>query len=119
MAQISNGGMLSRKGGRSLMWLFELATIPVVSRWNKSSAKKSYDFIRFCHKMHRDSGIKFLVLYLKASQVLLQQCIGGYKVPDTRAFKVAVSRTRTGMPRIIPKLSREKIRSRDKGEIRF
>ena len=76
-------------------------------------------FVQTCREIGKRSGIKFLVLYLKAAQILLQQSVGEYKVSDTRSFKVAVARTRSGIPRIIPADSRERIRARSKGEIRF
>jgi len=63
--------------------------------------------------------VKYLVLYLKASQVLLQQSVGGQKLPDTRPLKAAVRRTRGGLPSLIPKVSRERIRSLDAREIKL
>jgi len=63
--------------------------------------------------------MKYLVFYLKASQVLLQQSIGGQRLPDTRALKVAVRRSRSGIPSLIPRLSRERIRSMDNREIKL
>jgi hypothetical protein len=118
-AKISKGGMLSGNRGRSMMWLLEMATIPLISRWNGSFARESYLFTRSCRKILRDSGIKYLVLYLKACQIFLQQSVAGQVVRDTRLFKVAVSRTKTGIPRIISPRFRALIRARDKGAIRF
>jgi hypothetical protein len=42
------------------------------------------------------------VLYLKACQVLLQQCVAGYRVVDLGELKVRPSRNRAGVPLIIP-----------------
>jgi hypothetical protein len=47
--------------------------------------------------------MKFLVIYLKAAQVLTMQALGGDLIRDTSPFKARVSRSRSsGLPRIIP-----------------
>lgn len=69
--------------------------------------------------MAKRSGVKYLVLYLKSSQVLLQQAVGGYRLPSTRPLKCAVSRSRSGLPRIIPREDRLAILARRPREVRF
>jgi hypothetical protein len=76
-------------------------------------------FSRFCYKMARRSGMKYLVLYLKASQVLLQQAIGGQRLIDPRPLKAAVGRSRSGIPALIPRASRAKIVAKDVREIKL
>jgi hypothetical protein len=44
---------------------------------------------------------------------LLQQSIGGHILPDTRPLKVTVGRSRSGIPRLIPRTHRMKILSGD------
>jgi hypothetical protein len=76
-------------------------------------------FVRFCSRLARKSGVKYLVLYLKASQVLLQQAVGGQRLPDTRPLKVAVRRSRSGLPSLIPVYSRELIMARNARAIKL
>jgi len=61
----------------------------------------------------RTQGEKGAVLHLKSCQVLLQQSIAGYKVADLSELKRRVSRTKAGMPRIIPAGVRRRIREGD------
>jgi len=70
--------------------------------------------------MARHSGLKGLVIYLKASQVLLQQVVGGFRVVDLAELKVRPSRNRVGVPLIIPAGVRVRIsRDRDIRTIRL
>jgi len=48
--------------------------------------------------MAKHSGLKGLVLYLKACQVMLQQVVGGYKVVDLTELKIRPARNRVGLP---------------------
>jgi hypothetical protein len=57
--------------------------------------------------LHR--GLKGLVIYLKASQVLLQQSVGKFRVVDISELKVRPKRNRAGVPLIIPAYSRQLI----------
>lgn len=64
-------------------------------------------------------GEKGATLYLKSCQVLLQQSVAGYKVQDITELKSRVSRTRAGMPRIIPAGVRKRIRQGDLQSLRL
>lgn len=72
-----------------------------------------FRFAKFVVRLQRRSGWPYVVLYLKASAVLLQQSVGGYKISNTRDLKCAVSRTGAGIPRIIPKQHRKALMSGD------
>lgn len=91
----------------------------MVARLRASHVADIYSFLRFCSRLAKRSGVKYLVLYLKASQVLLQQAIGGYKLPDTRSLKVAVARSRSGLPVLIPSEARRRIRLGSRTDIRI
>ena len=67
----------------------------------------------------RTQGEKGTTLYLKSCQVLLQQSIAGYKVSDITELKSRVSRTKAGLPRIIPSEVRKRIRNGDIQSIRL
>jgi hypothetical protein len=111
--------MVFRNKGRGLVWLLKLAVIPMSVRTRASDVRVIVSFSSFCYKLARKSGVKYLVLYLKASQVLLQQAVGGYVLPSTRPLGGAVSRTRGGLPRLIPENHRRAIRAMRSREIRF
>lgn len=59
----------------------------------------------FCFRVAhiaKHSGMKGVVIYLKACQVLLQQSVGGFVVLDLSELNVRPKRTKKGIPRIIP-----------------
>lgn len=96
-----------------------MAIVPVSVRVRAVDLRNIYSFTRFCHTLARRSGIKYLVLYLKASQVLLMQAVGGHILCDTRGLKVAVRRSRSGFPALIPRESRMLILSGSRRELRI
>jgi hypothetical protein len=109
-ALLSKGDILIRNNGRSMVWLLKRAIEPLVVRWNNPLVAGLVSFSRECSRLAKFSGIKYLVTYLKACQVLLQQSIGGHKIQSTRPLKGAISRTKSGLPRIIPASHRIYIR---------
>jgi len=86
-----------------------------VGRMTKSHLVRCAWFARRCAQIAQHSGTRGLCLYLKASHVLLMQGLPGSKMrPGSREVgKVAVSVTRDGLPRLIPKWDRARIRSGD------
>jgi len=119
LKEISKGDMIMRNHGRSMIWFFKRGVEPLIGSWNNNLIFGLKSFAHDCHCILRANGIKFLVLYLKASQVLLQQSVGGYKIPDTRPLKCAVSRTKSGIPTIIPSSHRKFIRMGSRLYIRY
>jgi hypothetical protein len=113
LARLRKADMLVRNGGRAMVWVLRLGLIPLAVRARASDVKSMLHFSRFCYRHGKSSGVKHLVLYLKASQVLLQQSIGGQRLADTRPLKVTVGRSRSGIPLLIPRADRVKIRSLD------
>nr|QED42910.1 putative RdRp [Diversispora mitovirus B] len=72
------------------------------------------------NRMRKQSGMTFVVKYLKACHVLLQQSICGQKLSDTGSLGARVSRTRGGgLPSLIPLHHRESIRKGNKMIIRL
>jgi hypothetical protein len=70
--------------------------------------------------MAQHRGLKGLVIYLKASQVLLQQSVGKFRVRDISELKVRPKRNRAGVPLIIPAYTRQLIsQKRDIDAIRL
>lgn len=73
---------------------------------------------KFCFSMYRHQGVPGVVKYLKTSQVMLMQSLAKYKVSDLREIGGRVSRTSSGLPRIIPRVHRDRIRAGDTQVIR-
>lgn len=84
-----------------------------------SKLKVVFHFARTCTKMHRTRGPKGLALYLKAACVITQQIAGGMRTASPAELGANVSRTKSGVPRIIPQYHRAAILSGDVGVIRL
>jgi len=112
--------MILRNKGRVLVLWFSRITRLVI---NASIAKrKSVIWFYADHvlSLYKKSGsIKFLVTYLKVAQLVLMQSLGGQIIRDTTEFGCRISRTKSGIPRLIPRLCRKKIRKGDLKEIRL
>jgi hypothetical protein len=79
----------------------------------------SFVFARECRSIARHQGEGGLAIYLKVCYVLLQKELGGDHLIDTTVLKARVSRTRKGLPRIIPVVHRNEIRSGNRTVIRL
>lgn len=101
------------KGGRALgaalARVLHLRVGGMTRRWYTATM----EFAKFVVRLQRRSGWAYVVVYLKACTVLLQQAANGQRIENTRALGCAVSRTSRGLPRIIPKSMRKAIRSGD------
>lgn len=106
-------GLIIRNNGRGLIKLALRLVRGVHPRSSKSVVRQVVRFAFKCFTLARHSGLKGLVIYLKACQVLLQQVVGGYKVLDLADLKVRPSRNRAGVPLVIPAGVRVQI-SRDR-----
>lgn len=93
--------------------------IPIGIAVNTSWVKVIICYLSFCNKLRRQAGMKMLVIYLKAASVSLQQATGGMRLKDMSPLGTRFSRTRTGIPGIIPSLHRSAIRRGSKIHIRF
>jgi hypothetical protein len=95
-------GLVFRNKGRGLIGTILRISRGVRPRSSKSVVKQVAHFSFRCYRLAKHNGLKGLVIYLKASQVLLQQCVAGYRVVDLAELKVRPSRNRAGVPLIIP-----------------
>lgn len=66
-------------------------------------------------KIQKKQGVKGLALFLKSSSVSLQQSVSGYIIKDLSEVGPRVSRTCSGLPRIIPARHRIIIHNRAPG----
>lgn len=92
-----------------------------VGKITKCHLVRCAHFAKLCARIARSSGVRGLVLYLKASHVLLMQGLPGSKVRygSREIAGVAVSASRDGLPRVIPKWDRAAIRRNDLAVIRL
>lgn len=70
-------------------------------------------YLRALHRLYRANGMTFVILYTKSCNILLMQSAAGMKISSTQSLGLSVSRTQSGLPRIIPRLARERIRKGD------
>jgi len=83
-------------------------------RGNVGMVKVIIGFASYAHTIAKKQSIKGLVLQLKVAQVLLQQSMGGYKVPNVTLLGQRVSRNGSGLPRKwIPRLHRKRLMNGD------
>jgi len=88
-------------------------------RVNLSVVKVVITTLKTYHMLYKTSGMKFLVIYLKACSSMLQQYVGGQRLYDLTPFGARVGRTHSGCPSIIPALHRARLRSGCTWTIRF
>jgi len=107
------------KGGRALgaglAKVLHFREGGATSRWYNAIMA----YAKFVVTLQRQNGWAYVVIYLKACCVLLQQAAGGFKIDNTRDLKCAVSRTRSGIPRVIPPRMRRAVQSKDIWTIRI
>lgn len=115
----SIGVVFIRNDGRPLINQYLRISRLVGVRINFSLVKVLISFLFSCSKIAKRNSIKFLCLYLKVCFIILQQVISGYKVKDISPMGCRVSRTRSGLPRLIPSLHRDRIRNDDFTIIQF
>lgn len=89
--------------------LRQMRAIPGLSI-SQDWVKVVYSYLRRVAYLRKKTGLKGTVSYLKACYVLTQQAMSGYMIPDTSPLKCRVSRTNSGIPRIIPNHHRKMIR---------
>jgi hypothetical protein len=105
--------LVCRNAGRGLINYILRLIKSISSSLTAQTVRTVVYFTRMVFKLWKNSGNKGVVNYLKCSQVLLQQSVGGYIVEDLSPLRVRVKRSRRGIPRFIPSQHREKIRAGD------
>jgi hypothetical protein len=101
------------KGGRALgaalSRVLHLRVGGMTRRWYTAT----FQYAKYVVRLQRRSGWAYVVIYLKACSVLLQQSANGQRIRASQELGCAVSRTAGGIPRVIPKTMRGAIRSKD------
>lgn len=93
----------------------------VLGKVSRSKIIQLATFAKECVAIGKCNGRKGLVLYLKVCNTALMQALpGGFLHHNSREIgKVAVARTRDGLPRIIPAFARREIRLGNKETIQL
>lgn len=99
------------KGGRALGAALLKVLHLRVGGMTLSWCTATFQFAKHVVRLQRRSGWPYVVKYLKAASVLLQQSASGQRIKSAQELGAAVSRTASGIPRIIPHSMRDQIRS--------
>lgn len=94
--------LVLREGGLTRFWVLTI-----------------YHYGAFIVRLRKSSGSRGVVIYLKGCHVLLNQVVAGQRLDNPRRLGCAISRTRSGLPRVIPILHRRMILSGDKWTVRL
>lgn len=105
-----------RNQGLPLINSFKRLSLLMGLNVNLSLIKVIITYLRFCSLFIQRSSVKQLCLYLKVCSLMLQQSIGGHILLNLSPLGIRPARSRSGLPRIIPSLHRERIR---KGEYKI
>jgi len=107
----------SVKAKGALLSLFLRLTEVIGLRISSYKVSVMLAFLRKCSHLYKHNGMKGLVNYLKACQVLFQQSLGQMRLHDASELKCRPSRTKAGMPRIIPAQWRYQVRMEENTQI--
>lgn len=106
-------GLLAVKGGRALINVaLKLHRLLQAKAPTKSNVRICKDFAFKIYKLAKANSVNFVILYLKTCSIMLQQSVAKHtvKTNSREIGMVAVSATRSGLPRIIPRVHRVLIR---------
>jgi len=112
-------GLLAVKGGRGwVQWLYKVA---VTVRGGITSAviRSAVCYVRVLVAVWRHEGMPGVIVKTKTWYVLTMQATAGMKIPSAQALGPSVARTRSGLPRVIPRVIRDRIRRGDKFLLRI
>lgn len=76
-------------------------------------ARLAVVYVRVLYRLYRNQGTKGVVIATKSWYVLTMQAVGGMVIPATQLLGCAVARSSDGLPRVIPRQSRQRIREGD------
>lgn len=106
----SFSGMLRVKAGRPLVNYILSMYLLVKGSITNSSVKVAVSFVRYLYRLSKRNGIPYTAKYLKSSVTLLMQALAGERHASSQELGLAISRTRFGLPRVIPAVHRKHIR---------
>jgi hypothetical protein len=95
-----------RNKGHLLLKMLNSIYLIIGGKANQSVVRTTYVILCRIREIHRVQGLKGTVKYLKTCSVISQQFLGGHYHSNLSDLDTRVSRTRSGIPRIIPILWR-------------
>jgi hypothetical protein len=105
--------MLAVKGQRPLISHFLQFVRLMVGKITPNWVRLVVLLLRKMHFLFNTQGVQGYVKYLKASSVLVQQVSAGYIIHDLATIGPRVSRSKSGLPRIIPSIYRKRMMNGD------
>lgn len=94
------------KAGTTLSFYFIKLKLIVGGSLSPSFFKETKVLAIKLSKIRKQQGIKGLTLYLKACSVILQQSLAGYRIDNMTLIGPRISRTKSGLPRLISRRHR-------------
>jgi len=94
--------MLRVKAESAIVDLFMRVKLIAGGSTSLSLIKSTVLLAKELKSIQKSQGVKGLALFLKSSSVALQQSCSGYVIKDFTKVGPRISRTRSGLPRIIP-----------------
>lgn len=82
-------------------------------------ARSATVFLSHAQRVYRYQGMRGFVLRMKSCHVLTMQAVGGMRLEATQDLGPAVSRSGSGLPRIIPREHRARIMGGDRVLLRI
>lgn len=111
--------MIFVKEGRPMINFLKTIIYPLGGNMSRNWVRTIVVYLRQLNSLRRKNGVAFVVKYQKACYVLLQQIISGHKLYDMNGLGLRVSRSSSGLPRIIPAYHRKLILQGNTLIIRF
>lgn len=107
------------KSAKRLVGLLVRSAPLIVGSSSVSWVKAAFNFARFVRVTIIHQGHRGLAIYLKTANVQLMRSIAGKRLENSRDIGGAVSRTKSGLPRVIPAGMRQRIKEGDTAVIRL
>jgi hypothetical protein len=105
--------MISVKANKRLLRYMLMLSKVILGRLNSNWVRLAYILHKDLWKIYKEQGSPGYVKYLKTCSILIQQVVSGYKILDVSSVGPRISRSKTGLPRILPILLRRRIDSGD------
>lgn len=88
-------------------------------RNNFGVVKVIITYLALLHRLQKRNGMTYMVKFMKSAQVLMMQSLGGQRLYNLNPLGPRLARTKSGLPRLIPRLHRLAIRRGDLWTIRL
>jgi hypothetical protein len=113
------GAMAFVKGGRPMFKHLIKTVYALGGSINPTWIRQIYLFLQKVNFLHRHGGSPMVVKYLKVCSVVVQQICAGYRVSDLTPLGMRISRSKSGLPRCIPRDMRKHIKRLNPKVVKF